>query len=332
MIAAVLAPLIYLAIAITLIVSQNVPSSGDTADNAGGLDFSRVKSPDSDQFPPFEHFVSRDGAEMPFRRYASAAEGSPALVLLHGSGWHGMQFHTLATQLSTAGVADVIVPDLRGHGLKPQRRGDVDHIGQLEEDLADLIGHLKGQNSDQRVIVGGHSSGGGLAVRFAGGDYGNMADGWILLAPFLKYDAPTTRPDSGGWAQPLVRRIIGLTMLNQIGVRTFNNLDVIWFTFPNSVLDGPLGNTATRSYTYRMNVSFAPRDEFEADLAAIHRPLLVVAGSNDEAFIADQYEPAISAQTKSGAYAIVEGETHLGIVDSQKAADRIIEWFAELGD
>lgn len=63
-----------------------------------------------------------------------------------------MQFHRLANQLSEHGW--VAVPDLRGHGVSPERRGDVDHIGQLEEDLADLIDQLR--QGGQTVTLIGH--------------------------------------------------------------------------------------------------------------------------------------------------------------------------------
>jgi alpha-beta hydrolase superfamily lysophospholipase len=112
----------------------------------------------------------------------------------HGSGWHGMKFHGLAKELATR--ADVVVPDLRGHGVTPHRRGDIDYINQLEDDLADLI-KATAQPS-QKVVVLGHSSAGGLVVRFAGGEHCEIIDHAVLLAPFLKHNAPTTRENSGG--------------------------------------------------------------------------------------------------------------------------------------
>ena len=46
------------------------------------------------------------------------------------------------------------------------------------------------------LIMGGHSSGGGLAIRFAGSQYGQKANAYLLMSPFLKYNAPTTRLNS----------------------------------------------------------------------------------------------------------------------------------------
>ena len=131
----------------------------------------------------------------------------------------------------------LLCPICGGHGAAPEHRGDVDHIGQYEEDIADLIDAARQEG--QKVVVAGHSSGGGLVVRMAGGTYRNRMDGVILLSPFLKYNAMTMRPNSGGWARPLTRRIIGLSMLNMVGIKSFNHLQVIQFAMPQSVLGRP---------------------------------------------------------------------------------------------
>ena len=59
----------------------------------------------------------------------------------------------------------------------------------------------------------GHSSGGGFALRVAGSPIQNLFERTVLLAPYLGYDAPTTRPNSGGWANADIPRIIGLMAL-----------------------------------------------------------------------------------------------------------------------
>ena len=212
-----------------------------------------------------------------------------------------------------AKTAEILVPDLRGHGVNPQPRGDVAYIGQLEDDMADLIKTYK--RDDQKVILAGHSSGGGLVVRFAGGAHGDLIDGAIMMAPFLKYNAPTTRKNSGGWAQPLTRRIIGLSMLNNIRVTVLNHLVAIQFAMPDEVLNGPLGQTATVAYSYRLNQSYAPRNAYLQDIAALPE-FMVIAGTADEAFVADQYAPLMRGVTDKGEFHLVNGVDHLEIVNA----------------
>jgi pimeloyl-ACP methyl ester carboxylesterase len=313
---------IYLAIALGLIVSQS-PSeslSGET------LDFSALIGQDSgtdSDTAPLKTYEARDGASLGYRRYRAEETGAPLLVFLHGSGWHGAAYDPLARRLAASGKIEVALPDLRGHGPDAATRGDVSYIGQLEDDIADLVAVLR--KPGQKLLIGGHSSGGGLAVRYAGGAYGGTLDGAVLLAPFLKYDAPTMRPNSGGWAHPLTRRIIGLSMLNAIGVTTLNGLTAIQFRFPREVLDGPKGAGATASYSFRLNTSYAPRNDYLGDIADLPA-FLLVAGSQDEAFVASAFEPLMQPVNPRGRYALIDGETHLGVIHSRQTVSRILEF------
>ncbi|MDQ7071415.1 MAG: alpha/beta fold hydrolase [Rhodobacterales bacterium] len=294
-------------IAVGLVLSQTPV----TLTGKGGLDFSEVGERRTVNILPRLSVPMRDGVNLGVSHVAALSPDAPLLILIHGSGWHGMQFNQLASDLSD--TAEILIPDLRGHGENPVRRGDVDYIGQLEDDIADLV--RARAKPGQKVILGGHSSGGGLVVRFAGGANGDLIDGAVLLAPFLKYNAPTTRQSSGGWARVLTRRLIGLSMLNMAGIKALNHLTVIQFQMPKNVLDGPLGHTATTAYSYRMNTSFAPRNDYLADIAKLP-DFLLVTGTNDEAFFADQYQPLMSENTGNGQYHLVEGVSHLGIVDA----------------
>lgn len=264
--------------------------------------------------PPAESVAMRDGYALQIRPYENG-EGA-LIVLVHGSGWNGLQFSQLAPQLR----GTVLVPDLRGHGAQPGRRGDVDYIGQLEDDLADLITAKAAPG--QKVVLIGHSSGGGLVVRFAGGQHKDLMDHAVLLAPFLHHSAPTMRPRSGGWAQPLIRRIIALSMLNSVGITAWNHLTAIQFKMPTEVLEGPLGHLATTSYSYRLNQSYAPRSNYINDIKGLPDFLLLVGG-RDEAFVADAYPPLMEAETDKGHYQILTGLGHLDLVDAPQTLGAI---------
>lgn len=307
---------ITLVVAVILVFTQRPKAmSGE-----GGLDFSRQLESGSETSAPLMSIPMRDGYDLKVRTYGGA-DSVPLLVLVHGSGWHGLQFDNLGKALQ--GSADVIVPDLRGHGTAPGRRGDVDYIGQYEDDLADMITAVA--KPGQKVIMAGHSSGGGLVVRFAGGEHGDLLDGAVLMAPFLKHNAPTTRPNSGGWAHVLTRRIIGLSILNTFQIKALNHLPIIQFNMPQVVLDGPLGDTATIAYSYRLNASYAPRSKYLEDVASLP-PFVLLAGGADEAFLAQEYAPTMGAVTDRGRYELMTGASHLDIVDDPRTR-AVIEGF-----
>ena len=317
---------IYFVIALGLVISQR-PAIAES--NGQTLNFDTVAQNAqlaSEGGPKLGTYNARDGSELPFRFWQANSDDAPLVVLLHGSGWHGGGYLALAEAIAGEGEISVALPDLRGHGANPEKRGDINYIGQFEDDIADLFADLR--KPGQPIFLAGHSSGGGLVIRYAGNSYGAELDGAVLISPFLQYDAPTTRPNSGGWANVATRRVIGLAMLNNVGVTALNGLPMISFRFPKSVLEGPLGDTATQSYSYRLNTSFSPRRDWEADLSKLP-PFLLIAGEKDEAFRAELYEETISEATDKGRYDLLDGGGHLDIIASKKAARSIRDFVLE---
>ena len=78
----------------------------------------------------------------------------------------------------------------------------------------------------------GHSAGGGFALRVASSPIQNLFARTVLLAPYLGYDAPTNRPDSGGWASADIPRILGLLALRGLGIDCCEALPVLAFAVP----------------------------------------------------------------------------------------------------
>lgn len=311
---------IYFLIALGLIISQR-PKAFETA---GDLEFNDVLAAGTFQppeTPAFEvkSFTARDGTELSYT-HVKTENGTdlPLMIMVHGSGWYAGQFDRLAWALRD--VAEIKALTLRGHGNRPTRRGDVDYIGQLEDDITDLIA-----DDPRKPILLGHSSGGGLVVRFAGGPQSDKLAGAILLAPFLQHDAPTTKPNSGGWAYVLTRRIIGLSMLNNARIHWLDYLTMIQFNMPQEVLDGPRGAFATTAYSWRLNTSFAPRRNYLEEIAQLPQ-FLLIAGAKDEAMSADAYAPLMSNVTDKGRYEIVDGVGHLDIVNAPETEVLIREY------
>jgi non-heme chloroperoxidase len=127
--------------------------------------------------PSLRRFPARDGEELAYRIYDSKAER--VLIFIHGSSYHGAGYHALAASLSLGGAAKVVLPNLRGHYQSGRRRGDIDYIGQLEDDLFDLMQFLRAEGLGGPITLGGHSSGGGLAIRFAGGAHARAVSSYL---------------------------------------------------------------------------------------------------------------------------------------------------------
>ncbi|MFI0472671.1 alpha/beta hydrolase [Halomonas sp. HMF6819] len=297
-----------------------------TGADTAGLDFRTLfsKLPPTSEIPLRDAFEARDETRLWYRHYPS--ESDTALILVHGSGTDSKYLSFFAQTLAESGIATVYTPDMRGHGLSPVKRGDIDYIEQLEDDLADFISHVRTVNDRlETVVVGGHSSGGGLAVRFAGGNHGDLASAYLLLAPYLGHDAPTVRENAGGWAAPNLSRIIPISMLNGLGITLFNGVHVLQFDLPSDYRDG----SETLSYSYRLMTGFGTSD-FRTDLGAVEVPLLLVAGSEDEALVASEFEGTVKPLVPQAIVETVNGASHLGLVVDEEAIDIVRRWVRRL--
>ncbi len=114
--------------------------------------------------PPLSRYAARDGAHLAYRIYPGGSE--QVAVLIHGTGTESSVMNAAAKTLRAAG-ATVYAPDLRGSGSSG-RRGDVDYIGQLDDDLADLVAAIRLQHPHAKMTLVGFSGGGAFAIRIAG--------------------------------------------------------------------------------------------------------------------------------------------------------------------
>jgi len=260
-----------------------------------------------------QRYPARDGEALAVRVYPSSA--ATTLIFLHGSSSHGGGYHNLAATIAGGGVAQVVLPNLRGHYLSGLRRGDVDDFGQLEDDIADLIGWLRAQGTTGRIFLGGHSSGGGLAVRFAGGKHRALVAGFLLLSPVLPI-APSMRgSDAGGWACVHKRRMLGLMLANLVGQHGLDALPIIAFNKPVELRDG----TETLSYSHRLNTAYHPRLRYQLDLAAMGAKTGILVGDEDQAVDGAKLRALVAKYVPRARLAILPGVDHFGICTDEAA-------------
>ncbi len=289
------------------------------------FDFTSLREAPSDiGVPSLQRYPARDGEELAYRFYPSTADH--ILIFIHGSSYHGAGYHALATAISLGGAAKVVLPNLRGHYQSGRHRGDVEYIGQLEDDLDDLIKFVRAEHHEGPITLGGHSSGAGLAIRFAGGRYAHEVSGYLLLTPIIP-QAPTVRGGTaGGWANLNLRRLFGLLALNAIGIHGFNGLPIIDFNKPAKFWDG----TETLSYSYRLNVSYHPRYRYQSDIRALGAPTLVLVGANDEANDPEAMRAVFAAAAPRAEMKILPGISHFGIFSDPATLDVAVGWLRGL--
>lgn len=278
-----------------------------------------VRAGDREGIPALLYFQARDGSNLAYRHYPprGPAIGRTA-VLIHGSSGSSLAMHPLAKMLATRGV-ESFVPDIRGHGASGTR-GDIGYIGQLEDDLADLVEHIRAAGSTAPLTLVGHSSGGGFALRVAGSPIQQLFRRTVLLSPFLGSKAASSRENAGGWASPDIPRILAVYLLRAVGIGCCEQLPVIAFAVPaNST------RILTAEYSFRLLANFGAHRDYRADLQAAKAPMTLIAGANDELMLAGKYDEAVKGTAANIDVKILENANHMDVVSTAAATSAIAD-------
>ncbi len=279
------------------VIALSSPESPPTLESIAApfrnMDFSKL--------PSLSRYNARDGAQLAYRVYP-VPHSKQTVVLIHGSSGSSRSMHALALYLQKEGM-NTYTLDMRGHG-DSGHKGDIAYIGQLEDDLEDFVNQiLKGQ---QNKILVGFSAGGGFVLRFAGSSRQELFDRYLSLAPFIRYDAATTRPNNGGWAKASIPRIIGISLLGPIGKKWFGHLPVLAFA-----IDPKTAEHQTATYSYRLWSNFGPHFNYNSDLKKIKQPLTVMVGESDELFYPQKYLPVFASSQPHAEIIIVPDVGHI---------------------
>ncbi|MEM5313174.1 alpha/beta fold hydrolase [Paraburkholderia sp. JHI869] len=276
------------------------------------------KQVDFSDLPALRRYSARDGTSLAWRAYLPHASAPQAcVVLIHGSSASSASLHPLARQFAAAGYA-ACVPDIRGHG-ESGRKGTIAYIGQLEDDLEDLLAALPPELAALPKTLIGFSAGGGFALRFAGSARQRLFERYVLLAPFLHHKSRTTRNEVGGWVSVGMPRLAVLALLNGLRIRTFNHLPTIAYALAPEVRD-----QLTPQYSFNLMQNFRPHADYRADIRRARQPLHVLAGADDEVFLAREYAAAFEEAGAHVPVTLVPGAGHIGLTLDAPAIATIV--------
>lgn len=271
------------------------------------------------------YFTVRDNKRIFAYKFPNRSENT--IVLIHGVASSAYLYNKTAGLLQEATQAEIYAIDLRGHGQSDGNSGDVDYINQYVDDLADIIKEIRKEKPNGKIIIAGHSMGGGVALRYAMEKQYEQPDGFLLFAPLIGHNSPafsqgqtTENKAEEPFMKIHIERIIGLTMLNEIGNHDYDSLPVLFFNLPEAV---PL-----RKYSYRANKSTTP-DDYVAGLKAVDKPMLVLMGSEDEAFSASATKEAV-LKNSNGGIQIIDKTSHNGVRHNAQSFIFIRDWFSKL--
>ena len=164
----------------TAVIAFNAPTAPPVL--AAGNSIPGIQQWNFAELPKVQTVKARDGAPLTYRLYPGRPDR--AVVLVHGSSGTDASMLKLAQALQAAG-ASVYAISLRGHGGSGTSNGDVSYIGQLDDDLADLVKGLGLDKPGVHRTLAGFSSGGGLVLRIAGGPQAGLFDDYLAISPYI---------------------------------------------------------------------------------------------------------------------------------------------------
>jgi alpha-beta hydrolase superfamily lysophospholipase len=269
-------------------------------------------------------FNARDGVQLAGTRYGQSDE--TLIILMHGIASNRSEMRFAAQKLQKNTGAEIITYDHRGHGDSFGPRSDVKYIGQYEDDLFDVVQSLQRNRPSRKLIIAGHSMGGGVAMRYALKESYESPNAYLLIAPNFG-EGPTQRTGSDeapiegapAFVEFDVKRMIGQIMLNSIGLHILDDKPIMYFNYRPHIL----------AYSYRAVMSGQPIRPKTSDIAlqAVEVPLLVLVGSDDELFLANEFEGFLT-ENSEGETRIVQGANHNNVLTNDITHSEIAEWFS----
>jgi pimeloyl-ACP methyl ester carboxylesterase len=278
---------------------------------------------DQSGLPSLSYFQARDGTSLAYRLYPAAdGDTQKIAIVIHGSAGHSTGMNEIAKRLAVEDFT-AVAPDIRGHGASGTR-GDIGYLGQLDNDLQDLLAELHRQHHDARFSLLGFSSGGGFALRAAAGKLASDFDRVVLLSPYLGFDAPSSRSAKGSaeWADADVPRIIALQILRRLHFRCCEALPVIAFA-----LRPGAEKFVTTRYSFRLLANFGPPPDPGAAFRRLKMPATIIAGADDELMLSDKYADIVGGIEPAIPVKILRGLGHMDMLHASAAIDAISDAF-----
>lgn len=278
---------------------------------------------DQSGLPSLSYFQARDGTSLAYRLYPAADGNTQKIAIaIYGSAGHSIGMNEIAKRLAADNLM-VVAPDVRGHGASGTR-GDIGYLGQLDNDLEDLLTELHREHHDAHFSLLGFSAGGGFALRVTTGKLAADFDRVVLLSPYLGYDAPSSQSAKGSaqWADADIPRIVALLILRRLHFRCCEALPVIAFA-----LRAGAEKVATTVYSFRLLANFGPPPDLHTAFRRLKIPATIIAGGADELMLSDKYADIVAGLEPAIAVKIIPGLGHMDMLHAPASIEAIGDAF-----
>lgn len=134
-----------------------------------------------------------------------------------------------------------------------------------------------------------------------------------------KRDLSETAVRAQTWAAVSTGRIIGLTIINFLGVYIWDGRPELGFPVPTDL------DAVTGTYSWRLLQNFGAHADYLADIRRVYRPMRVFVGRSDELLDADKLKIEFQTQRQDVPVVILPGLGHSDMVTRPEAIRAIVD-------
>ena len=299
--------------------------------------------------PAPDFLDAEDGLALAYHSWAPPAwpEDGAVVLIVPGSSAYAELYAALGEGLHDAGVRARII-DVRGHGRSTcdaagscadppsggyatsddgeyyrGRPGDSLDANQIIRDLGRHVADLRKRYPEARVILAGHSSGGGVVSRFV--EHGGLAsvDSVALIAPFHSPEQPQNLDEGARLCPGQAGSAYAQLDLGALGAALRGDthryvLDLVKAPEYQAPLD-------VRRYSYTTMLGMATLDA-DSFFPAYDRPTLWIAGEHDAVLDLERSRAQFERLPGGGAFVEVLDTSHIGLSWSAGVAELLARW------
>eukprot|EP00553_Chaetoceros_curvisetus_P014104 CAMPEP_0204642128 /NCGR_PEP_ID=MMETSP0717-20131115/51519_1 /ASSEMBLY_ACC=CAM_ASM_000666 /TAXON_ID=230516 /ORGANISM="Chaetoceros curvisetus" /LENGTH=323 /DNA_ID=CAMNT_0051662873 /DNA_START=45 /DNA_END=1013 /DNA_ORIENTATION=+ len=292
--------------------------------------YSALSSKNNSPPPEPVFIIATDGIKLALRMYepspltSSASPPIAALVFYHGGGAHSAAgYSMLAEGLARKYNILVYTPDIRGHGLSGGPRGDAPSAHQvavhdIDSVLEYVVEKMNVKGMDIPILLGGHSSGGGLVLNYSTGasmsnniprKFKDNVVGYLMVAPQLGPQARVAHDDSAK-RKDFAKVAIWPFIVNAI-TGTMGHNPAVKFQYPEEVLKDDTQMVIPFNTVYMANAisPTQPKDQLQQLLSERKDMVAMWMGEEDELFDVTKVVTSYFPECVK-----VPNATHLGIL------------------
>ncbi|MFG6148767.1 alpha/beta hydrolase [Halobacillus sp. B23F22_1] len=226
----------------------------------------------------WKHYTARDFSSLPYVHFKNETlTNNRAFIMIHGVTAEVDHHEEMAVTYQAGG--DTFLPILRGYDNHP--KGDLDYIGQYDDDLFDFIHFVRKQGFTE-IILAGHSMGCANLLRLIHKNI-HAADSYVFFAPYFHPRLPVYQDDANDQFKPgthvgykvYSKKAALLNVLQKTGINWWNNRTV-------AIIPDEFNREADVHLTFRLLIS-----RFLEPLSNDKMPekMITFVGADDEVIV-----------------------------------------------